>query len=93
MTKTVHWGRWLLCLCLAAPELLAMERLNILVIWGDDIGYWNISAYNLGQMGYKTPILTVLPTKAPSSPIITDSKAAPPVVPRLSRGNHPFARG
>ncbi len=28
---------------------------NILVIWGDDIGYWNISAYNLGQMGYKTP--------------------------------------
>jgi arylsulfatase len=28
---------------------------NILVIWGDDVGYWNISAYNLGQMGYKTP--------------------------------------
>ena len=28
---------------------------NILVIWGDDIGYWNVSAYNLGQMGYKTP--------------------------------------
>jgi arylsulfatase len=28
---------------------------NILVIWGDDVGYWNISAYNLGMMGYKTP--------------------------------------
>ena len=28
---------------------------NILVIWGDDIGLWNVSAYNLGQMGYKTP--------------------------------------
>ena len=28
---------------------------NILVIWGDDIGYWNVSAYNLGQMGYRTP--------------------------------------
>ena len=28
---------------------------NILVIWGDDIGYWNISAYNQGMMGYKTP--------------------------------------
>ncbi len=28
---------------------------NILVIWGDDIGYWNISAYNHGMMGYKTP--------------------------------------
>jgi arylsulfatase A-like enzyme len=28
---------------------------NILIIWGDDIGYWNVSAYNLGMMGYKTP--------------------------------------
>jgi arylsulfatase A-like enzyme len=28
---------------------------NILVIWGDDIGGFNISAYNQGMMGYKTP--------------------------------------
>ena len=28
---------------------------NILVIFGDDIGYWNISAYNRGMMGYRTP--------------------------------------
>jgi arylsulfatase len=28
---------------------------NILVIWGDDVGWWNISAYNHGSMGYKTP--------------------------------------
>ncbi len=28
---------------------------NILVIWGDDIGQFNISAYNLGMMGYRTP--------------------------------------
>ena len=28
---------------------------NILVIWGDDIGQFNISAYNQGMMGYKTP--------------------------------------
>jgi arylsulfatase A-like enzyme len=28
---------------------------NILIIWGDDIGYWNISAYSRGMMGYKTP--------------------------------------
>ncbi len=31
------------------------DRPNILIIWGDDIGYWNISAYNMGMMGYKTP--------------------------------------
>ena len=28
---------------------------NILVLWGDDIGYWNISANNKGMMGYQTP--------------------------------------
>ena len=31
------------------------KRPNILVLWGDDIGYWNLSAYNQGMMGYKTP--------------------------------------
>ncbi|MDH3625908.1 MAG: arylsulfatase [Myxococcales bacterium] len=28
---------------------------NILVIWGDDIGRSNISAYTMGMMGYRTP--------------------------------------
>ena len=28
---------------------------NILFIMGDDIGWYNISAYNLGVMGYRTP--------------------------------------
>ena len=28
---------------------------NILIIMGDDIGWFNISAYNLGIMGYRTP--------------------------------------
>jgi arylsulfatase len=31
------------------------DKPNILVIWGDDIGVHNISAYNHGMMGYKTP--------------------------------------
>ncbi len=35
--------------------LQAAERPNILVIWGDDIGIWNISAYSRGAMGYPTP--------------------------------------
>ena len=33
----------------------AADKPNILVIWGDDIGPYNISAYNMGRMGYKTP--------------------------------------
>ena len=28
---------------------------NILVIWGDDVGMYNISVYNHGMMGYQTP--------------------------------------
>jgi len=31
------------------------KKPNILVIWGDDIGTWNISHTNRGMMGYKTP--------------------------------------
>lgn len=31
------------------------KKPNILVIFGDDIGYWNISAYSRGMMGYQTP--------------------------------------
>jgi arylsulfatase A-like enzyme len=38
-----------------AGTATAQDKPNILVIWGDDIGYWNISAYNQGMMGYKTP--------------------------------------
>ena len=32
-----------------------MAKPNILFIMGDDIGWYNISAYNLGVMGYQTP--------------------------------------
>lgn len=31
------------------------KKPNILVIFGDDIGYWNLSAYHQGMMGYDTP--------------------------------------
>ena len=31
------------------------DKLNILVIWGDDIGQSNISAYTMGLVGYQTP--------------------------------------
>ena len=31
------------------------QRPNILVIWGDDIGQSNISAYTMGLVGYRTP--------------------------------------
>jgi len=38
-----------------AGSTTQQDRPNILVIWGDDIGYFNVSAYNHGIMGYRTP--------------------------------------
>ena len=38
-----------------AAMAVAADKPNILIIWGDDIGYWNVSAYNQGMRGYKTP--------------------------------------
>ena len=40
---------------LHASKTCANEQPNILVIWGDDIGLWNISHNNCGMMGYETP--------------------------------------
>jgi len=40
---------------LAAGVAAAAEKPNILVIWGDDVGQSNISAYTRGLMGYRTP--------------------------------------
>src|SRR5688572_29964673 len=37
------------------PAAPSAKPPNILVIFGDDVGYWNISAYNRGMMGYRTP--------------------------------------
>ena len=40
---------------LAAGVAGAADKPNIVVIWGDDVGWFNISAYNRGMMGYRTP--------------------------------------
>src|SRR5262245_1212873 len=39
----------------STPALAQDKKPNILVIWGDDIGTWNISFNSRGMMGYRTP--------------------------------------
>ena len=34
---------------------MATKKPNILILWGDDIGTWNISYFSRGMMGYHTP--------------------------------------
>jgi arylsulfatase len=48
-------GTGLLILSLGSVHAAANKKPNILVIWGDDIGQTNISAYSRGLMGYQTP--------------------------------------
>lgn len=40
---------------IAQPAASSGRKPNILVIWGDDIGIANVSAYSNGLMGYETP--------------------------------------
>src|SRR6195256_708054 len=55
--KTICLGTLAALACAMATPASAQQQQkpNILVIMADDIGYWNISAYNRGQMGYRTP--------------------------------------
>ena len=46
---------WLPFIAIAAMSATAQTKPNILIIWGDDIGQFNVSTYNMGMMGYKTP--------------------------------------
>jgi arylsulfatase A-like enzyme len=60
MKTTHHYWQALLVttVALGASSAVAQEgakKPNILCIWGDDIGTWNISHNNRGMMGYKTP--------------------------------------
>jgi arylsulfatase len=82
-------------LMLAAPAQAqqAGTQPNILVIWGDDIGIYNISAYNLGVMGYKTPNIDRL---AKEGALFTDFYAQQSCTAGRASfilGQHPFRTG
>jgi arylsulfatase len=51
---------FLAVLVLAAGPALAADKPNIVVIMGDDIGWFNIGAYHQGMMAGRTPNLDKL---------------------------------
>ena len=53
--KVVKTGLAITALTISISGFAQTEKPNILVIWGDDIGQSNISAYTRGVMGYQTP--------------------------------------
>ena len=75
------------------PMGAAAQKPNILVIWGDDIGRDNISAYSLGIMGYKTPNIDRI---AREGALFTDSYAQQSCTAGRASfimGQHPFRTG
>ncbi|MEM8845054.1 MAG: sulfatase-like hydrolase/transferase, partial [Pseudomonadota bacterium] len=54
MKNKILISAFLLMITIAAPAI-SNDKPNILVIWGDDIGITNVSAYSQGLMGYHTP--------------------------------------
>ncbi len=69
------------------------KKPNILVIWGDDIGIHNISAYSLGMMGYKTPNIDRI---AHEGAIFTDAYSQQSCTAGRASfilGEHPFRTG
>jgi hypothetical protein len=65
---------------------------NILVIFGDDIGIANLSAYSNGLMGYETPNIDRSPERASSSSTIMASSRALRVARRFSPASTASAR-
>jgi arylsulfatase len=74
-------SRWTLTIAVCAGLTLvavqagaqpAQTRPNILIMFGDDIGMWNVSAYNRGMMGYRTPNIDRI---AKEGAIFTDAYA------------------
>jgi len=71
----------------------AQQKPNILVIWGDDIGVHNISAYNMGIMGYQTPNIDRI---AQEGGLFTDAYAQQSCTAGRASfilGEHPFRTG
>ena len=55
MLKLIAAAALAACLAPVAATAQEPDKPNILVIWGDDVGMWNISAYHRGMMAGETP--------------------------------------
>jgi arylsulfatase len=92
LTAVLGFGGSIL-LCAALSAQAGSKKPNILVIWGDDIGYYNLSAYNLGTMGYHTPNIDRI---AKEGALFTDAYAQQSCTAGRSSfilGEHPFRTG
>ena len=97
-TKFYRLGSWLcaammLATAFSVQTVYAQNRPNILVIFGDDVGMWNISAYHNGMMAGRTPNIDRI---AAEGALFTDYYAQQSCTAGRSAfitGQHPFRTG
>ena len=78
---------------LISTAIYSQKKPNILVIWGDDVGMWNISAYHNGMMGGTTPNIDRI---AKEGALFTDHYAQQSCTAGRASfmlGQHPFRTG
>jgi len=83
----------ILALALAPTACAQQKKPNIIVIFGDDIGIWNISAYHRGMMGGSTPNIDRI---AKEGALFTDYYAQQSCTAGRASfitGQHPFRTG
>ena len=51
-----------------SKEISMAKKPNILILWGDDIGWWNVSYNSRGQMGYRPPNIDRIPNEGGAFP-------------------------
>jgi arylsulfatase len=57
------WAVFAFIALAASAHAADQKKPNILIIWGDDIGQFNVSAINRGMMGFKTPNIDSVATE------------------------------
>jgi arylsulfatase len=80
-------------LLMLSSVAFAAKKPNILVIWGDDVGWSNVGAYNMGMMGYQTPNIDRI---AKEGMLFTDHYAQQSCTAGRASfitGQHPFRTG
>src|SRR5258708_17624975 len=75
------------------PTKEATKQPNILILWGDDVGYWNISKNSDGMMGYHTPNIDRIAREALKSPAWYGQQSCPAGRAAFITGQNPLRTG
>jgi len=89
------WKKWCVAMLVLASVATAQDKKkpNILVIWGDDVGVHNISKYNHGIMGYKTPNIDRIATEGAFFTDFYAQQSCTAGRASFILGQHPFRTG